>query len=258
MNYAVLIFTVLWVAPGVLRAPRVHFEKDSLTQVYAKARQQNKPVLVVLAPPPSPADLPPALKKARRESGLNAPAVVAALNKDFLNKELAFGTAESAAVAGKYTVSRYPTYLYFNPDGGLLYRNVGDASAEQRYLKDLQAVREARADPQNLSYFRKEFQQGNRSAAFLKQYIAKRRQLGQLVEPELLDAYVKQLPVKAFDQAAEVVFILENGPVVGSRAYQLARLNTKVYDSLYKFLPLPQRVAVNNLIINPSCGVLPG
>ena len=46
-----------------------------------------------------------------------------------------------------------------------------------------------------------------------------------------------------------MLFILESGPVVGSQAYQLTRLNQQLIDSLYRVLPLPQRMAINGLII---------
>lgn len=249
MKHLILFFLGFAGAHGAVLAQGIHFEKDSLTQVFAKARQQNKPVLVLLLPPPPPANLPPALKKSRGESGINRPAVTAALNKDFLNKELVFGTAEAAAVVRKYTVVGYPTYLYFGPDGTLLYRSYGNASTEERYLRDLQAFRQAQADPENLSHLQEEYRQGNWSAEFLKRYISKRRQMGLQADPKVLDAYVQLLPVQAFDQAAEVVFVLENGPIAGSKAQKLTRLNTRLYDSLYQALPLPQRVAINKSII---------
>lgn len=37
---------------------------------------------------------------------------------------------------------------------------------------------------------------------------------------------------------------------MGSRAYNMTRLNQKLIDSLYKTLPYPERVKTNNLIIN--------
>jgi hypothetical protein len=249
MKYPALILLAIFGASGPVRAQQIHFEKDSLSQVFARAQQQHRPVFVLLASPPPPADLPPALLKSRRESGLNTAAVATALNNEYLSKELAFGTAESAALARKYTVAQWPTYLYFSPDGSLLYRSTGNSSTSQRYLSDLQAARQAQADPQNLSNFQARFREGNRSASLLRQFIGKRRQLGQVVEPELLDAYVEQLPVSAFSQASEVVFVLENGPVIGSKAHQLVHLNQKVYDSLYQVLPSAQRVAINRKII---------
>ena len=250
MKHLVLIFLAIVGAYSSLQAQSIRFEKDSLTHVFVRAWQLKKPVFVLLTAPPSPAGPSAMLRKSGSESELFAPAVVALLNKEFLNKELQYGTAEIAAVVRKYTVSRYPTCLYFGVDGSLLYRSTGSASNEQRYLQDLRAFRQAQADPQNLSYYHTQFQQGNRSVSFLQQYLDKCQQMGQLVAPDLLDAYVKQLPAHAFDRAAEVVFVLGHGPVVGSNAYQLTRRNPRLYDSLYRAWPLAQRIAINNLMIS--------
>lgn len=65
----------------------------------------------------------------------------------------------------------------------------------------------------------------------------------------MLDAYALQLPAKAFYRPTEVLFIVESGPVVGSPAFQLSRLSQKLIDSLYRVLPPPQRLAINNLTI---------
>ncbi|MFC7670331.1 hypothetical protein ACFQT0_25420 [Hymenobacter humi] len=178
MKQYLLIGFALWAASGLAQAQAIRFEKDSLPQVFARARQLNKPVFVLISSPPTPAASPGVLRKSGSESGLNAPAVAAVLNKDFLNKELVYGTAESASVIRQYTVSRYPACLYFEADGSLLYRSAGSASNEQRYLQDLQAFRQAQADPQNLSYFQTQFQQGNRSVSFLKQYMSQCQQAG--------------------------------------------------------------------------------
>ncbi|RZL15517.1 MAG: hypothetical protein EOO62_03820 [Hymenobacter sp.] len=249
MKSILLITSLVLGSPAAIPAQSLHFEKDSLNQVFLKARQQNKPVLVILAPTTTAASLPVPRSGVPNKSGLSAPAIVAELNKDFLTKEITLGAAESADLSRTYLVARYPTYLYFNPDGSLLYRSTGNYTAEAHYTKDLQAFRQAQADPHNLSYYQAEYQKGNRSVDFLKAYLLKRRELSQRVEPALLDAYVKQLPVKAFGQGAEVKFVLENGPVVGSQAYQLTHSGNKTTDSLYKVLPQPQRVAINNLII---------
>ena len=249
MKHVFLLVGILFGLQASLCAQSLHFEKDSVNQVFAKAQQQQKPVLLILAPATTSTALPSQPNGFPHKSGLSAPAIVAELNKDFLTKEIPLGATESANLSRKYTVKRYPTYLYFNPDGSLLYRSTGNYTAEAHYTKDLQAFRQAQADPRNLSYYQTEFQKGNRSPDFLKQYLLKRRELSQLVEPELLDAYVKQLPVKAFGQGAEVQFVLENGPVVGSQAYQLTHTNNKQKDSLYQVLPLAQRLVINNLII---------
>lgn len=249
MKYTLLFIIFCWAVPGWLRAQAIHFEKDSLSQVFVKARQQNKPVFLLLAPPPPSASLPPALQAERSKSGLYAPAVAEKLNQGYLSKELAFGTAEAGGAARRYNVTSYPSYLYFGSDGNLLYRRLGNSSSADTYLRDLAAAEQARQDPQNLGNLAAEVQQGHASADLLRRYLTKRRDLKLPIEPALLDAYARQLPAQAFYQPAEVLFILESGPVVGSPAFQLSHLSQKLIDSLYKNVPLPRRIAFNNLII---------
>lgn len=251
MKYTLLFLLLFlaWGAPARLWAQAIHFEKDSLNQVFARARQQNKPVFLVFAPPPASASLPPGLQAARSKSGLNEPAVATKLNQTFLSKELAFGKAETGAAVRRYNVTAYPSYLYFNPDGNLLYRRVGNTSNADAYLRDIAAAEQARQDPQNLSSLAAEVQQGKASPDLLRRYLTKRRDLKLPIESALLDAYARQLPAQAFYRPAEVLFILESGPVVGSPAFQLSHLSQKLIDSLYKSLPLARRIAFNNLII---------
>lgn len=206
-------------------------------------------MFVLVAPPTPGGSVPAAIKAQYGKSGLDAPAVVAQLNKGFLSKELPFGTAETAAVLSKYNVTAYPTYLYFDPEGNLLHRRFGMASLPEPYLKDLDAAQQAQADPHNLRALEADYQRGNRSADFLKQYLTKYDQLGQTVDPALLNEYAEKLPAQAFYQGSEVLYILEKGPVVGSKAFQLSHLSQKLIDSLYRVLPYPQRTAINNRII---------
>ena len=250
MKILFLVSTALLALVASAQAQQLRLAPDSLRLVQAQARQQQKPLLVVVASPPAPASLPPVLRKARSQSGLTDPAVAQVLNQDFLVKELAFNAPEGAALVRQYTVTTYPTYLYFAPDGTLLYRRFGNTTNVAAYQKDIAAARLALADPHNLSYYQAEYARGNRGADFLRQYLAKRQQLGEVVEPALLDAYADQLPAKAFDRAADVQFILELGPVVGGRAFQLSHLNKMLIDSLYRVLPLAQRMAINHRIIS--------
>jgi len=58
-------------------AQSIRFERDSLRQVFGRGRQQNKPVFVLVAAPPTAADLPVALRNQYQRSGLSAPGMVA-------------------------------------------------------------------------------------------------------------------------------------------------------------------------------------
>ena len=250
MKHGVLLLWGLLLLRVGAYAQAVHFEKDSLTQVLGRARQQNKPVFVLVAPPPPPPNLSKEQRKSRLESGLNAPAVSKQLNARFLNYKVEFGTPAAAQVVKRYAISMYPTYLYLDTDGTLLYRACCNSADPQRYLQDLETFEAKRNDPNNLSHLRQQYEQGKRDAAFLKQYITVQQETGVPIRQELLDAYVNELPVKAFDSYPEVLFVYEKGPIIDSKAYRLAYLNRKLIDSLYKTLPLPKRVQINNLVIS--------
>jgi hypothetical protein len=153
-------------------------------------------------------------------------------------------------VAQRYHVNTFPTYLYLHPDGTVLHRSFGSTRDPQRYLRDIETFRQKLVSPDNLSQLEKRYAQGERSAPFLRQYITAQRSIGAPISSDLLDAYVQDLPVKAFDRFSEVVFVHECGPVVDSRAHKLARLNKRLVDSLYTTLPLAQRSAINTSIID--------
>ncbi|WP_324673250.1 hypothetical protein [Hymenobacter sp. GOD-10R] len=248
-NGMLLLWGLLLLSVGTY-AQGVHFEKDSLAQGLRRARQENKPVFVLVAPPALPPNASKELQKSRLEPGLNAPEVSKQLNARFLNYRVAFDTPAKAQLAKRYAISMYPTYLYLDTDGTLLYRACCTSLDPQRYLKDLEKFEAKRNDPNNLSHLRQQYEQGKRDAAFLKQYITLQQETGVPIEQELLDAYVNELPVKAFDSFSEVLFVYGKGPIVDSKAYKMTRLNQKLIDSLYKTLPLPERVKINNRIIS--------
>lgn len=147
-----LLITLLALGFLAARAQRLHLEADSLRLVQVRARQQQKLLLVVVAPPIPSVKLSPELQKARSQSGLNELEVARALGTDALVKEVPFGSAEAGRLGREYAIAAYPTYLYFAPDGALLYRRFGNSSSPAPYLKDLAAAQQELANPHNLSY----------------------------------------------------------------------------------------------------------
>ncbi|TGD78458.1 hypothetical protein [Hymenobacter wooponensis] len=233
-------------------AQQLRFEKDSLGQVLQRARQQQKPVFLLMrmGERPGAAGLTKAQMEQRYGTGLDDAAVAKELEREFLLVDVPFGTPEAQRLARRYYVNTYPTYLYLHPDGTVLHRSYGNTHDAQRYLRDIETFRQKLASTDNLSRLEQRYTQGERSAEFLRQYIKTRRSVGAPIGAALLDTYVQELPVKAFDRFSEVVFIHDCGPVVDSRAYKLARLNKRLIDSMYATLPLAQRTAFNNLIIS--------
>ncbi|GAB2788334.1 hypothetical protein HNQ93_003057 [Hymenobacter luteus] len=245
-----LLFLFLSLLVHAAPAQQLRFEKDSLDNVLKKARKLQKPVFLLLIAPPPQSGLSKEKQEQFYGTGLDDASVAPVLQREFLLVQASFNTPEGKRTARRYHVSAYPTYLYLHPDGTVLHRSFGNTRDPQRYLRDFDVFRRKLADPANLSQLEQRYAAGEREARFLRQYIQARRSVGAPISPALLDAYVGELPVKAFDQFAEVLFVHECGPVVDSRAYKLARLNKRLVDSMYAVLPLAQRVAFNNLIIN--------
>lgn len=237
---------------GRSQAQQLRFEQDSLSQVLQRAQQQQKPVFLVLTQPALSSAISKKKQAEYTRSGLDDAAVRQIMEREFLLVKADFNTPAGRRIAQRYHVSTYPTYLYFHPDGTVLHRSFGNTRDPQHYLRDVTAFQQKLASPDNLSALTRRYQLGERQPLLLRQYLTTKRSVGLPVTPAELDAYVQELPAKAFNSLAEVVFVHEFGPVVDSRAYKLARLNQPVVDSLYRTLPLTQRKAINSLISQNS------
>ena len=235
---------------GSASAQQLKFEKDSLGAVLQRAQKLQKPVFLLFVSPPPASEQPKEKLEKMYGTGLDDAPVAEVFERDFLLVKAPFRTPEGERLARRYYVSTFPTYLYLHPDGTVLHRSFGNTRDPERYLRDIATFRQKLASPDNLSALEKRYTQGERNAQFLRQYLTAKRSVGAPISTELLDAYVQELPVKAFNDFSEVVFLHECGPVVESRAYKLARLNKKLVDSMYATLPLARRTAFNNLIIS--------
>jgi hypothetical protein len=231
-------------------AQELRFAKDSLGQVLKQARSSQKPVFLLLAVDALSPSIPAQKRQEYTRTGLDDAAVRAVLEQDFLLVKADAKTAAGRRLARRYYVHNFPTYLYLHPDGTVLHRSFGNTRDPQRYLRDIATARQLLASPDNLSALTRRYEQGEREAGFLRRYLLAKRSVGAPISPTELDDYVQVLPVKAFSNFSEVVFVLECGPLLNSRAYKLASLNQPLVDSVYRTLPLARRTAINNQIIS--------
>jgi thiol-disulfide isomerase/thioredoxin len=149
----------------------IHFEKSSSwKEVLAKAKAENKYIFIdCFTTWCGPC-------KYMSSNIFPLEEVGTFFNKNFINTKFQIDTtakdpeaiksqyADAAFISKKYKINAYPTYLFFNPNGELVHRELGSSSASEFITKATNAL-----DPAK-QYFTqiKKYEAGNRDAALLK------------------------------------------------------------------------------------------
>lgn len=171
---------------------------------------------------------------------------------NFVSIRLDVDSPEGKALAIKYDVRGFPISLFLNAEGDLLHAYRGSTNASTTYMQHADMALTKRNE-KPLSYYEKEFQQGNRNAEFLEAYIKKRKATSLSVQ-DLLDVYIGILPLDSLTNFRIAKFIYSQGPSLDSRAYKAVRAvsGQKLVDSIYKSIPLTEAVNMNNQIIGAT------
>ena len=152
-------------------------------------------------------------------------------------------------LAEKFHIKGALVSLFVDADGNVLNRYNGSTSYSKAYLESAQVALGRKGD-KKITDFEKEYQEGERSAAFLKAYILKRREVN-MPTNDLLDEYVGKLPIDSIVNFHTVKFIYQQGPMLDSRAYKViqALVPHKMIDSMYKSVPFREASAFNSGIV---------
>lgn len=94
-------------------------------------------------------------------------------NANFINYKIDAEKGEGIQIATKFEVRAYPTYLFVNGDGELVYRVVGYMKADP-FLEEAKIAIQEKNDPKPFVQWEKEYKNGKRDKAFLLAYMKKR------------------------------------------------------------------------------------
>ena len=219
---------------------QIHYEK-SFHLALSKAANQNKLVFVLINPPKLPAGY---------STGLDDQAVITKYNTSFINYRVLITDTAVNQFRRKYQMNIYPAYFFFDKNNNLIHRDDKNASTGKKYIDMAEAALMQISTGKTLSYYDAEYKKGKLTASFLKDYIAKREQLGVFDNAELVDQYVDFLPVNSLKDYQTILFLLKAGPYAYGKTYTLAYTNKLIADSIYKTEPIADRIAINNRIIN--------
>jgi hypothetical protein len=243
MKHSVFIFIFSIVCSVILPAQKIRYE-SSFEKAKSLALQQKKPlaVLITITPPVS-VNVPDFMK------GLNNEKVIATFNNNFINYKVEReDTTASGKIIRDYKIYRFPSFIFFDSNGGLLFTDIAYLSMAQALL-DVAQRAISTAKEMSLASYDSSYATGENSIAFLKEYIIRREKAGITDNADLIEKYVLGLKVSDFYNYNEVLFILKAGPMADGNAYKLASLNKQLIDSIFKKEPQADRVAINNCII---------
>ena len=244
MRQPILLLTIaLFISIG-LQGQKINYELS-----YEKARtlslKQKKP-LAVLITIQTPVLSPDNLK------GINDERVIEKFNSNFINFKVdREDTATAVRLIKEYNIYRFPSLVFFDVKGGLMFSDVAILASPQRLLDVIDKAIEA-ANENSLADFDSLYKAGNDNTSFLKSYILKRERGGISNNADLIEKYVEGLKISDLNKYDEVLFILKAGPYADGKAFKLSRTNVNLIDSIYRTEPLADRTAMNNATISNS------
>ena len=244
MKSIYLSFIYLLLNLGPLRAQGIVFEQGSWSDAVKKAKKQKKLLFLHFDKPGCGGCNEVA------SIAFNSPLVREKFALNFISFRTDGATGIGKELAEKLEVECLPSAVYLDTDENPLARFCGSTSNDRAYVeKAEEAITNARERP--LKSMTEAYAKGDRSSAFMRGYIERRREMGLSVH-EALDAYMQQLPADSLRSASVLRFIFEQGPVVGSKADSVFRLNYIKTDSIYRAVGWNKAVELNNRIVGNS------
>lgn len=152
---------------GNLFAQGIAFTHGSWKEVLAKAKQEDKLVFVDVYT----TWCGPCKKMVAEVFPLKEVGDV--FNPNFVNYKIDAEKGEGIEIAKKFGVKSYPTYLFVNGDGELVYRS-GGYNLPKIFLNEAAIAIKEKHDPKPLAQWEDEYTAGKRDKDFLKGYIRKR------------------------------------------------------------------------------------
>lgn len=128
-------------------------------------------------------------------------------NHSFLNYRLNAERGEGIKLAKYYAIKSYPTYLFLDNAGNLIYRNGDYLKATEFIAAANEALKQYQV--QDLSKLETRFKNGDRQPEFLRLLIEKRSSM-QLDNTEFLNAYVAKVSVDKLSMPESLLFLSRN------------------------------------------------
>ncbi|HEY9257627.1 thioredoxin family protein [Chitinophaga sp.] len=126
-------------------------------------------------------------------------------NPLLLSYKLNAEKGEGIALAKKFNIGAYPSFLYLNSSGYLIHKVVGEGPAAT-FNGHVDKAVELAADKNQLGNLEAAFNEGNRQPAFLRTYISRKAALA-IDNSQAFDEWMKVMPPEDLKKEEHLVFI---------------------------------------------------
>jgi len=161
------LLSYLLLLTGALHAQGINFDHGTWKEVLAKAKAEDKLVFVDVYT----SWCGPCKKMVAEVFPLKEVGDV--FNPNFVNYKIDAEKGEGIAIAKQFGVKSYPTYLFVNGDGVLVYRS-GGYNPAKIFLNEAAIAIKEKHDPKPLAMWDDEYSGGKKDKAFLMGYLKKR------------------------------------------------------------------------------------
>ena len=241
MKLSIGILFIMIICFGPIQAQKINYE-TSFEKAKSLAIQQKRPLAILITIEP-PVYTPNFL------NGLNDEKVIEKFNSSFINyKADRSDTSASGKIIKEYNIFRFPSFIFLDAKGGLMFTDIAFLSIPQPLLDIAEKAMSATKE-KSLVEYDSIYTAGDYNTSFLKDYILRREKAGITKNAELIEKYVFGLKVSDLSNYGTVLFILKAGPTADGNAYKLASLNKQLIDSIFKTEPLADRITMNNSTI---------
>jgi thiol-disulfide isomerase/thioredoxin len=191
----------------------IKFTEGSWSQVLSEAKKQNKLIFIdIYTTWCGPCKMMSAKVFTDEKVGNK-------FNEAFINYKIDAEKGEGIELAKNYAITAYPTYLFVNSGGELVYRALGAMPADKFMIEADKALAAAKIYKSS-NELDKDFKAGRRDADFLYEYM-KRKSLNGGENAALLDEYLKAIPESLYKTEKILSIISENIGTTETKAFSI-------------------------------------
>ncbi|WP_158618159.1 thioredoxin family protein [Chitinophaga lutea] len=211
LTLAIVLTTLL--AGAQSSKPGIRFFKGSWRKALAEAQKTGKLVFVDVY-----TDWCVPCKKMEEEI-FPLPGVGEVFNTHFINLQLD-AESDGRFVAGQFNVKSYPTYLWVNGNGDLVYRAGGYNNNPRVFLAHANAALRESASGESEQEMARLYEEKKTDREFLRQYVARMHSLQKdTAATAALDQYLSLLTPAELEQPEQGQFLLKHVTDVQSRTF---------------------------------------